>query len=145
MRIMTNLLLNILVLTNITSAVQKSSEQINFMKDSYRKNVQDNADRKRIEFAVMNFRRVIATTSFLCLAWSIGLTISSVGGAAATDSSTIVSFDSDRWVCSGKAPVKKQHLGRDSLYLASDSRCHVKDAVFEDGRFVIAAVQFNSR
>lgn len=81
----------------------------------------------------MNFRRFIATTMFLSLVWSIVLTTSSVDGAT-TDSSTIVSFNSDRWVCSdNKAPVRKQHLGRDSLYLASDSYCYVKDAVFEDG------------
>ena len=79
----------------------------------------------------MNSRRVIATIIFSCLLGSIGLTISSVDGAT-TDSSNIVSFNSDRWVCSEKA-VRKQHLGRDSLYLANDSRCHIKDAVFEDG------------
>jgi hypothetical protein len=75
----------------------------------------------------MNFRRVVATIMFLSLVWSIGLAI------LPTDSSTIVSFNSDRWVCSGKNPVKKQHLGRDSLYLANDTYCYVKDAVFEDG------------
>ena len=72
----------------------------------------------------MNLIRVVATTIILSLVWSTGLP---------ADSPNTVSFDSDRWVCSGKAPVKKQHLGRDSLYLANGSRCRVKDAVFEDG------------
>lgn len=72
----------------------------------------------------MNLKRVVAPTILLSLVWSIGLP---------ADSPTTVSFDSDRWVCSGKAPVKKQHLGRDSLFLTNGSRCHVKDAVFEDG------------
>ena len=50
-----------------------------------------------------------------------------------TDSPVTVDFDSDRWVCSDKVPVKKQHLGRDSLFLTNAAYCYVKDVEFEDG------------
>ena len=83
----------------------------------------------------MRYRSFVFTALFVSLVLFVSSTMSGVKRAtlASVSDSVTVGFDSDRWVCSDKTPVKKQHLGRDSLYLTGGAYCYVKDVVFQDG------------
>ena len=57
----------------------------------------------------------------------------SIGEGGAVESSSVVSFDSDRWALSSKNVRKEEHLGRESLFLFGGTFAHLKDVEFEDG------------